>query len=338
MLNRRAMTAVFSLALAGSLALPGFAAGSASVEVPLVWQPLVVSEAAAGGSKEQVVISGQEALTRGELVSALHSKEGKPVVNYAMDYTDVDGESRYGEAIRWASSEGIVSGYDDGRFGPDDPVTREQMAVILYRDAQNHDLGFTGMWAFPLPYSDAAEISDFAYEAVCWMTMKGIMEGAEEDTFAPRGTVSCQEAASILEQYLQVTEQTEIANPFLPCETMEQAGEIAGFSMVLPSMLSSQAERMSIYAVASGMIEVVYQGEEGQMILRKALGTGDVSGDYTAYAWERVEEIQGRTVTLKGEGDQVMVAVWCDGAYTFAVRIPSGVDGDVISHMAAEIR
>lgn len=79
-----------------------------------------------------------------------------------MDYTDVSPDAEYAEAIRWASSEGMVQGYGNGTFGPDDAVTREQMAVILYRYAQSSGQGFTGCWAFPLQETDAGQISDFA--------------------------------------------------------------------------------------------------------------------------------------------------------------------------------
>ena len=76
-------------------------------------------------------------LTRGEAVTALWALEGRPVVNYLMDFSDVDPAASYGEAVRWAASEGIAGGYGGGLFGPDDPITREQLAVMLYRYARH---------------------------------------------------------------------------------------------------------------------------------------------------------------------------------------------------------
>ena len=73
------------------------------------------------------------ATTRGQIVTILWRLEGSPVINYAMDYDDVVDSDWYAEAIRWASSIGIVGGYDDGNFGPEDAITREQMAAMLYR-------------------------------------------------------------------------------------------------------------------------------------------------------------------------------------------------------------
>lgn len=142
-------------------------------------------------------------LTRADLVTMLHEEAGKPVVNYAMQYSDVDQSAEYAEAVRWASSEGIVNGYDDGGFRPDAPVTRQQLAVILYRYAQQQGQGFTGAWAFPLDYEDAAEVSEYAYEAMCWMTMKDILPDAGDNRIDPDGTVSAEQGAEIFAQFME---------------------------------------------------------------------------------------------------------------------------------------
>jgi hypothetical protein len=148
----------------------------------------------------------EPALTRAELVSELYELDGEPEVNYAMSYTDVDAESEYAEAIRWATAEGIATGYGDGRFGPDDAVTREQMAVMLYRHAQSLDLGFKGCWAFPLGYEDAGEVSDYAYEAVCWMSMNEVMGADDDGLFHPDGVLTQDDAAAIIERYCAVAD------------------------------------------------------------------------------------------------------------------------------------
>ena len=174
MCKKKAFTALFSLALAGSLAVPAWAA-----ELP---------------QTNLVFPADENPLTRAELITVLYEQEGKPAVHFDMDYTDVEPNADYAEAIRWASSEGIASGYGNGAFGPDDAVTREQMAVILYRYAQSNNQGFTGNWAFLLPYSDADVISGFAYEAVCWVTMKDLMGDVSDNCFAPKETVLHQDA------------------------------------------------------------------------------------------------------------------------------------------------
>ena len=108
-------------------------------------------------------------LTRGMLVTILHRLEGEPVVNYAMNFTDVEPEAWYTEAIRWAAATGIVNGYGDSLFGPDDDVTREQLAAILYRYAnfKGYDTGI-GEDTNILSYDDSFEISDWAFPAMQW--------------------------------------------------------------------------------------------------------------------------------------------------------------------------
>ncbi len=178
MLNQKALTGLLALTLAGSLAVPAAAADAEPTDL----------------------------LTRGELLTMLYEQEGKPAVNYAMDYSDVDGTRDDAEAIRWAADTGIAGGYGDGRFGPDDPVTREQAAVILYRYAQSHDQGFTGAWAFRLPYTDAADIGEYAYEAVCWVTMEQVLGDTGDGTFAPDATVPQAAGEQMMEQFLTCVE------------------------------------------------------------------------------------------------------------------------------------
>ena len=74
--------------------------------------------------------------TRAQVVTMLWRLEGSPAYVGMSEFSDVDNEQWYGPAIRWASAEGIVNGYDDGRFGANDAVTREQLVTILYRYAQ----------------------------------------------------------------------------------------------------------------------------------------------------------------------------------------------------------
>lgn len=146
-------------------------------------------------------------LRRGELVVMLHEQAGSPVVNYAMRFTDVEQADADAEAIRWAASEGIVQGYGDDTFGGEEAVSRQQLAVILYRYAQHEGKGFTGAWAFPLRFSDAQEVSGYAYEAMCWMTMHNILEADADNAIHPQGQVTCREGEQIMERFLQSLSQ-----------------------------------------------------------------------------------------------------------------------------------
>ena len=142
-------------------------------------------------------------MTRAMLVTILHRQAGEPVVNYAMPFTDVTEGTWYTEAVRWAAAEGIVTGTSATTFAPDAPVTREQFATILYRYAQSEGQGFTGAWAFRLDFDDADEVSEYAYEAMCWMTMHGVIEGSG-GSLNPQSSATRAEAATMLMRYLQL--------------------------------------------------------------------------------------------------------------------------------------
>lgn len=150
---------------------------------------------------EPNVFSPDTTLSRAMLVTMLWRMEGQPVVNYAMQFSDVAEEDWYAEAIRWAAAEGLVLGYDDGTFGVNNPITLEQMAVILYRYEQYKGGGFTGMWMFRLNYDDIADISEWAYEAVCYMVMKGVYCAPTETTLQPQKSATRAEAAGFLNRY-----------------------------------------------------------------------------------------------------------------------------------------
>ena len=129
-------------------------------------------------------------LTRGELVKALYLLSGERNAAPTQDwFDDVSAEGADAQIIRWAVESGVVKGYGDGSFGPDDPVTREQMAAMLYRNAQKLGQGFRGAWMFPLDYPDADTVSDWADEAMHWAVMHGIV-GADAERLEPRAAAT----------------------------------------------------------------------------------------------------------------------------------------------------
>ena len=143
-------------------------------------------------------------ITRAMIVAILCRLEGEPEFTNDNVFTDVESGSWYEKAVAWANSQGIVRGYGDGTFGPDDPVTREQLALILYKYAQYKEKGFTGGWVFLLDLVDRASISEWADEAVHWCSMKGIISGKEGKVFDPQGNATRAEAASMIQRFCKV--------------------------------------------------------------------------------------------------------------------------------------
>ena len=136
--------------------------------------------------------------TRAQVVTTLWALEDKPVSRKAFTFKDVAEDAWYCEAVRWAADKGYVAGYSASEFAPDDLVTREQLATILYAYEKDKGNGFTGAWAFPLNYTDAADVADWAYEPMCWMTMKDIITGLPGGILAPKANATRAQIATLL--------------------------------------------------------------------------------------------------------------------------------------------
>ena len=144
--------------------------------------------------------------TRGQIVTILWRMAGSPQVNYLMDFDGVDPAAYYAEAIRWATSEGIAGGYGGGVFGPDDPITREQLAVMLHRYAQHQGYDVSiGEDTNILSYADAFTVSEYAVSALQWACGAGIISGTGDgSTLTPQGEATRAQAATVLMRFCEL--------------------------------------------------------------------------------------------------------------------------------------
>ena len=144
------------------------------------------------------------ATSRSMIVTILYRLEGEPVVDDAMDFTDVAGDAYYAEAVRWAASEGIVGGYGGGLFGADDAVTREQLAAILYRYAvyKGYDVSI-GEDTNILSYADFADLSEYAIPAMQWACGAGVITGVTDATLVPQGEATRAQVAAMLMRFVE---------------------------------------------------------------------------------------------------------------------------------------
>ena len=177
------------------------AAGGTFTDVPAThWAAgaveFVTSQGLLQGTGASTFAPGQP-MTRAMLVTALWREAGSPVVNYAMDFDDVDEDQWYTEAVRWAVSKGIVAGTGKG-FSPDAALTRESLAAILFRYAGGQvsadDLS---------GYADGASVSAWAREAMNWAVAQGLITGKSGGRLDPGGTASRAEVSAILMRYVQ---------------------------------------------------------------------------------------------------------------------------------------
>lgn len=139
--------------------------------------------------------------TRAMIVTILHRLENQPASG-SSTFTDVPAGQWYTNAVAWAAANGIVDGYGDGRFGPNDTITREQMAAILYRYAQfkGYDVSNTGNLS---GYTDAAQVSEWARTAMGWANAQGLITGNTATTLNPTGSATRAEVATILMRFVE---------------------------------------------------------------------------------------------------------------------------------------
>lgn len=137
-------------------------------------------------------------LSRSMLAQVLYNREGRPVASGNNAFSDVSTDAWYSEAVAWAAERGIVSGYGNGLFGPGDNITREQLAVMLWRYA-----GKPAATNKELYFNDADEVSGYALDALCWAVENGIINGKGGGILDPRGQATRAQVAQILMNYLR---------------------------------------------------------------------------------------------------------------------------------------
>lgn len=137
-------------------------------------------------------------LSRAMLAEILYNKEGRPTVISGSTFEDVQPGLWYADAVAWASGKGVAAGYGNGLFGPDDDITREQIAVILYRYA-----GTPTPPNLLLDFSDADKVSAWAQDAVHWAVSQGILSGKGDGILDPTGKATRAEVAQMLKNCLE---------------------------------------------------------------------------------------------------------------------------------------
>jgi hypothetical protein len=138
---------------------------------------------------------------RGMIVTILWRLEGKQSSSGKVDFTDVAQDQYYTDAVEWGAENEIVKGYGNGEFGPEDTITREQMAAILYRysNYKNYDTTQGGMAV--REFSDYSQISDWALQSVTWAVNTGLVSGNDDGRLDPCGDATRAQLAMILMRY-----------------------------------------------------------------------------------------------------------------------------------------
>ncbi len=137
-------------------------------------------------------------VTRAMFAKILHRLDGEPVVNYAMPFTDFNHGEWYGEAVRWAASNKIINGITDTSFAPDEKVTREQIAAMIFRYINYKGKGPKSAWTATLPYKDTDSISSWAKASIMYCMSENLMTGDENRFFNPQSFATRAEIATVI--------------------------------------------------------------------------------------------------------------------------------------------
>jgi hypothetical protein len=137
-------------------------------------------------------------LSRAMMVQILYNQAGKPAVTGKSPFSDVTSDRWFYSAVVWAYEQGIAQGYGDGTFGPDDPITREQLATFLWRFDGEPTAAQT-----TTNFSDASQTSSYAQKALLWASENGIVEGYTDKTIKPLNTATRAETAAMVTRYFQ---------------------------------------------------------------------------------------------------------------------------------------
>ena len=154
--------------------------------------------------------SPNEPTTRAMLVTILYRAAGQPETTGQSSFADVLARDYFANAVAWASENNIVTGYSRTRFGSNDPVSREQIAAILWRYAGSPEVGVAQ------DFADERQISSYAVDAVDWARQNGVISGRPGNRFDPKANATRAEVATILRNFL-----SQQSNPDMP-ETPSQ--------------------------------------------------------------------------------------------------------------------
>ena len=140
--------------------------------------------------------------TRGMMATILWRMEGSPAPKGKNSFTDVEAGKWYADAITWTAENSIFAGYGKDKFGPDDPITREQLAAIFYRyaDCKGYDLTVKGNLD---KFKDADKITDYAKTAMQWAVGSGLVKGKSGNLLDPQGTATRAEIAAMLHRFIE---------------------------------------------------------------------------------------------------------------------------------------
>ena len=287
---KKLLTAVLSLSLLGAAALPAFASDPESPMVvspgPEVIAPAPEEDLAAPGFA--IEVDGEQANVRACVMVPLR-----------------DVAEKLGFTVAWDNGVVTVTGAE--RY------VQLTVGENQYFAAPTQE-GMLGASLFPL--SCAPYVADGStYVPV---ELFDALLGCEE------GTVTLEGNTVKINTDPSAADAVQIPNPFTDHTALEDAAKAVGFELSVPEKVSGSS-RQCIQTMDSGMIQVFYGDEDHEVLIRKAPGSEDISGDYNVYTQVKTADVNGTAVTMKGEDSLVHLAIWTGGGYTYSVSARAGM-------------
>ncbi len=219
-MRRRLCALLSAAALCLTMAVPAFAADKTFPDVTgRDWCYTQVMQAAETGLMNGYAdgrFGKNDPITRGQMVQILYSYYGQDV-GADSGFSDVPASAWYAKAVTWASKKGVVSGYSNGTFGPDNQLTREQMVTILYNVAGKPATNYSIMDN----YKDREQVASYAVNGFAWALWKNMVSGTSARTLSPRSTATRAQVAVILVRYLENVEGVKFPEVTVPTQPVQ---------------------------------------------------------------------------------------------------------------------
>ena len=220
MKKKKLLSALLSAALCAGMCVPAFAAGPTFTDVLAThWAYTAVEKASEAGLMNGYggTLFGQnDPITRGQMVQILYNYYGEDCGTNS-GFSDVPASVWYAKAVTWASKKGVVSGYSNGTFGPDNQLTREQMVTILYNVADKPETNPSAI----SQYSDYHQVASYAADGFAWAVSNKVVSGTSSTTLSPRGTATRAQVAVILVRYLENVEGVKFPEVTIPAQPVQ---------------------------------------------------------------------------------------------------------------------
>lgn len=246
------------------------------------------------------LFSPESTTTRAQVVTVLYRLAGQPAADWANPFWDVPASAWFHDAVTWAWENDITGGVSSTHFGADNPITREQLAVFLYRFAQ--DQGYdTSARADLSGYSDAGSVSSYATEALSWANATGLITGTTATTLSPKGSATRAQVATILSRF---------------CQDVIPGGYVSPAHMIRNLEASDLSKKDTLVAMAQVLLDdgyapafvagilgnILVEGDCGRFESSAYISNPDAEPDYLVYLDENYDYREKYSYKLIYEG------------------------------------